>query len=118
MIWKLILLFLFCAPFGLFAQKNIADSINQLIAKEKIDSNKVNLMCDLAYELRASKPEKALVIINDAISLAKKIKYTNGYSRGLGTIAIIFNKVGNYPRALEFTLQRLKLVEKTNDPEK
>ena len=118
MIWKLILFFLFCAPYGLFAQKNIADSINQLIAIEKIDSNKVNLMCDLAYELRASNPEKALAIINDAISLAKKIKYNTGYSRGLGTIATIFNKLGNYPRALEFTLQRLKLVEKTNDPEK
>jgi tetratricopeptide (TPR) repeat protein len=115
---KLFVFIFIFLPAGLFAQNNIADSLYQLLYKEKIDTNKVNLMCDIGYELRDNDPEKALTITNDALSLAKKIKYINGQARGLGTMAIIFSKVGNYPRALEFNLQRLKLVEKINDQEK
>jgi tetratricopeptide (TPR) repeat protein len=114
-----VLIFFFCLlPGTLLAQKNITDSLYRLLEKEKIDTNRINLMVDIGYELRGNDPEKALNITNEAISLSKSIKYANGYSRGLGTIAIIFNKVGNYPRALEFSLQRLKLVEKMNDQEK
>ena len=116
--WKLILFLLFCLPVSLFAQKNIADSINQLIQKEKIDTNKVTLMCDLAFELRTYDPEKALKISSEALLLSKKINYINGESKSLGTMAIIFRLLGNFPLALEYNLKRLKLVENANNPPK
>ncbi len=118
MIWKLILIFLFCLPHGLFAQKNVVDSLYQLLDKEKADTNRVKLMCDIGYELRVNDPEKALVISNEALLLAKKIKYVNGQSKSLGTIAIIFRLIGNFPLALEYNLKTLKLVEKTNNQAK
>lgn len=111
------LLFLFL-PAGMLAQRNAADSLQQLISKEKIDSNRVKLMCDIAYELRVNEPVRALKISGEALSLAKNIKYTNGQSRSLGTLAIIFRLIGNFPLALEYNLKRLELVEKTEDQEK
>jgi tetratricopeptide (TPR) repeat protein len=113
----LIFIFLFL-PVHLLAQSNEVDSLYQVLSKEKIDSNKVNLMVDIGFDLRTNDPEKALLITQEALSLSKKIKYDNGLSRALGTMAIIFTKIGNYPRALEYSLQRLKLVEKFNDQEK
>jgi len=114
--WKLILFFLFCLPFGLVAQKSVTDSLYHLLDKEKVDTIKVRLMCDIGFELRLNDPEKALKITNEALSLSKKIKYTNGQSKSLGTMAIIFRILGNYPLALEYNLKRLKLVENTNNP--
>ena len=60
--WRLILFFLFCMPHSLLAQKNIADSLYRLLDKEKTDTNRVKLMCDIGYELRVNDPEKALKI--------------------------------------------------------
>ena len=113
--WRLILFFIFCMPHGLLAQKNIADSLYRLLDKEKIDTNRVKLMCDIGYELRANDPEQALKISSEALSLAKNKKYTDGQSKSLGTMAIIFRLIGNFPLALEYNLKRLKLVEKTKN---
>ena len=112
---KLILCFLFCLPYGLLAQKNVVDSLYQLLDKEKTDTNRVKLLCEIGWELRANEPEKALTVTSDALSQSKKIKYTEGQSRSLGTLAIIFRLMGNYPRALEYNLKRLKLIEKSNN---
>ena len=49
---KLIALIFLFLPSGLLAQKNAADSLYQLLDKEKLDTNKVKLMCDIAYKLR------------------------------------------------------------------
>lgn len=108
----------FFLPVGLLAQKNMVDSLYQLLAKEKTDTNRVHLMCDIGYELRLNDPEKALKITSEALSLSKKIKYDNGQSRSLGTMAIIFRIMGNFPLALDYNLKRLKLVEKLNNPNK
>lgn len=113
--WKLILFFLFCLPYGLIAQKNVVDSLYQLLDKEKTDTNRVKLMCDIGYELRVNDPKKALLISSEALMLAERIKYEGGQSKSLGTLAIIFRLIGNFPLALEYNLKRLELVEKTNN---
>ncbi len=112
---KLIAVIFFFLPFGLLAQKNVVDSLYQLLKIEKIDTNRVKLMCDIGYESRVFDPEKALTITSQALSLSKKIKYINGQSKSLGTLAIIFRLIGNFPLALEYNFKRLELVEKTNN---
>jgi len=112
---KLIVFIFFFLPVGLLAQKNMVDSLYQILGEEKTDTNKVKLMCDIGYELRFNDPEKALKVSSEALSLAKKIGYTNGQSKSLGTLAIIFRLIGNFPLALEYNLKRLELVEKTNN---
>jgi tetratricopeptide (TPR) repeat protein len=72
-------------------------------------------MCDIGYELRVNDPEKALEVTSEALSLSKKIKYKDGQSKSLGTLAIIFRLLGNFPLALEYNLKRLELVEQSNN---
>lgn len=115
---KLILFILYCLPQVVLAQKNASDSINRLIAAKTTDTGKVKVMCDIAYDLRVNEPEVALKISGEALSLSKKVKYLDGQSKSLGTMAIIFRIMGNFPLALEYNLKRLELVENSNDHSK
>jgi tetratricopeptide (TPR) repeat protein len=115
---KLFFLFLlsFLSGSTLSAQTPVADSLVALIAAERIDSNKVRLMWLYADEINNSNPEKSILISQKAVYLAKSIKYTEGLSRSLGILANGFINIGNYPRALDFSLQKLKIEEKRNNP--
>ena len=117
----------YCILFSFFffllqasAQKNKADSLTILLAKEKIDSNKVTLLWNLANACSAYNPDTALALSYKALYLAQKIKFEEGESKSLGILASTFIKIGNYPRALEFYLEQLKkeeqLAEKRENP--
>ncbi len=94
-----------------FAQHKKADSLQALLTKEKTDTGKVILMWKLADMVSAYQPDTALQMAQQALFFARKIKYTEGESRSLGITAEIFRKIGNYPKALDFNLRKLKLEE-------
>jgi tetratricopeptide (TPR) repeat protein len=104
------------APTLIKAQKNKADSILVLLASEKTDSNRVKRLWKLSDYVSIYNPDTALIIAQQAYYLARSIKYTEGESRSLGIIANSFIKMGNYPRALDINLQKLKLEEQRNTP--
>jgi tetratricopeptide (TPR) repeat protein len=114
---SLILFLAFCCTGKTFSQKQKADSIIQLLVVEKTDSIRVKLLWNLANIIYRSNPDTALKVGQEALSLARSIKYTEGESRSLGVIASTFSKIGNYPRALDFNLQKLKIEEKRNNPQ-
>lgn len=97
---------------GAFAQKNVADSLNRLLLLEKTDTGKVKLMWQIGSAMTSYNPEEALSISQKAVYLAKKINYEEGLSRSLGVLANTFTNIGNYPRSLEYNLEKLKLEEK------
>ncbi|HMJ47519.1 MAG TPA: hypothetical protein VK498_09325, partial [Ferruginibacter sp.] len=103
-------------PLFAAAQRNKVDSLAILLSSEKVDSNRVTLLWNMAAASYAYKPDTALVLAQDAINLARKIKFTEGESRALGILANSFLKIGNYPRALEFYLSKLKIEENRNSP--
>lgn len=98
------------------SQTPAADSLNKLLLTEKTDSNKVRLMWQYASEINNSNPEESILISQKAVYLAKAINYTEGLSRSLGVLANGFIKIGNYPQALDYNLQKLKIEEKRNKP--
>ncbi|MDB5199292.1 MAG: hypothetical protein JWO92_1255 [Chitinophagaceae bacterium] len=98
------------------AQKAKADSLEKVLQKEKVDSNKVFHMWNLASITKNFDPLKALAISRQSLFLAEKIKYIEGQSKSLGIIAGTFIKIGNYPRALEYYFEKLKLEEKRDNP--
>ena len=109
----LILLLLFA---GAFSQKTKVDSLSKLLATEKKDSSRVRLMWQLAGAINFYNPDTALTLSYQALSLARSIGYIEGESRSLGMLANTFRKIGNYPRALELNIQKLKLEEKRKQP--
>jgi tetratricopeptide (TPR) repeat protein len=92
------------------------DSLRNMLAKERADSNKVKLMWQLAKIVYTYNPDMALQLAQDALFLAKRTKFEEGQSLSLGILATTFRIIGNYPQALELNLQRLQLEEKRNVP--
>lgn len=114
--WKLILLMLFLLPAGLLAQKQKADSLTNLLTIEKSDTGKVKLMWQLASVMNVYDPTSALLYAQKSLNLSTAIKYTEGQSKSLGALANTYRKMGNYTKALELNLRKLKLEEKGNNP--
>ncbi|MEO7983365.1 MAG: tetratricopeptide repeat protein [Bacteroidota bacterium] len=112
----LLLFFLFFSVIS-FSQKAKADSLGKLLATETRDSSRVNLLLLLARATNVYNPDTALTFAYHALSLSKNIHYVDGESRSLGSLASTFRKIGNYSRALEFSIQKLQLEEKTNKPQ-
>lgn len=111
-----VIIFFQLLPAALLAQSQKSDSLLVLLSKEGSDTAKVNLMCELAKIINGYDPGTALIYAQNALNLSKEIKYNNGQSRSLGEMAYIFTITGNYPKALELNLQKLKLDEKGDNP--
>ncbi len=99
-----------------FSQKILADSLRISLTAEKTDTGRVFLMWNLAYAMSKYDPDSALTIAQEALYLAKNINDQEGASRSLGILANTFMKIGNYSRALELNLQKLKQEEKRKSP--
>jgi len=112
----LVVLLLSCVATNLLSQKLTADSLSKKLKKEKIDTNKVSLMWQIADATYKDNPDTALQIAQNALYLAKSINYTEGQSRSLGILANAFMMIGNYPRALDLNFQKLQLEEKRDRP--
>ena len=98
------------------AQKSMADSLNRLLSTAKADSNRVRYLCQLADAVNMYNPDTSVELSQQAIYLARELKYADGESRALGTMANAIIKIGNYPRALELYFQKLQLEEKRQVP--
>ena len=95
------------------AQKPVADSLRVLLAKATTDTNRVTLLWNMASASNIYNPDTALLLSQEALYLAQKIKFAEGESRALGVLANSFLKIGNYPKALESYLKKLKIEEIT-----
>jgi tetratricopeptide (TPR) repeat protein len=99
------------------AQPNKIDSLTRVLKVEKRDTKKVWLLWNLAQAYNVYKPDTSLVLAEQAHQLAQKIKDVEGESRSLNQIANAFNRIGNYPKALEFYIQKLKIEEQRHNAE-
>ena len=73
-------------------------------------------MWQYAREIDDTDPEKSILVAQQAVYLARSIKYTEGLSRSLGVLANGFINIGNHAPALNYNLQKLKIEEKRNNP--
>lgn len=116
--WKLLFIFIiitFCSSYC-SGQKAKADSFARLLAAEKEDTSRITLMWRLASAASVYNPDTALLLAFQSLSDAKKISYTEGESRATGILANIFMRIGNYPKALELNIEKLKIEENRKKP--
>lgn len=105
-----------CCTLILDAQISKADSLRELLVKEKTDSNRARFLWQLAFQVNINNPDTAINLSQQSLLLAKKINYEEGQSRALGVLSNSFRKIGNYPRALDLNIQKLQLEEKRKIP--
>ena len=98
------------------AQAGKIDSLSKLLLKERTDSNKVTLLWRLAEQYQSFKPDTSLQLAQQALLLAQRIKFIEGESRSLAVLATAQYLLGNYPRALNNYMLKLKIEEKRNSP--
>jgi tetratricopeptide (TPR) repeat protein len=112
----LFLLFLFNYTLCCNAQVSKIDSLSKLLLAEKADSNRVTQLWRLAEQYQTFKPDTALQLAHQALLLAQRIKFTEGESRSLALLATSQYRLGNYPKALNNYMLKLKIEEKRNSP--
>lgn len=96
------------------AQSNKIDSLQQLLKKDKQDSNRVTHLWRLAEQYQFFKPDTTLQLAQQAYLLAKHLHYTEGESRSLAIMATGQYLLGNYSAALNNYTLKLQLEEKRN----
>ena len=104
---KLLLFFLLMLFYQVqYAQMNVVDSISDLLAKEKIDSNRIHLLNDLARAYSLNNPAKGIITAQDAYNLAHKTNSKVDELKALKFMANSYNNIGNYNQALEMFLKQ------------
>jgi len=87
----------------------------QRILKANPDTNKVKLLSDLCWDYRFVSADSALTFGEQALQLAKEIKFTKGIAQAYNDMAIIFIDRANYRRATEYLDESIKIREQLND---
>ena len=80
----------------------------------KQDTSRVLLIAELANYYKFQLPDSALFYGYKALTLARKIKFPKGELAALQMIMITQFQLGNDSRALQVTLEGLKIAEKNN----
>jgi tetratricopeptide (TPR) repeat protein len=108
----LILLFLLLAV-RISAQAPQVDSLNKLLTSTKEDTVKVMALVNLSFYYPNF--QHGLDLAQEGLILARKIKYEKGEASCLHQIANQYSSISNYPMALHYYLEALKIRERIND---
>lgn len=85
----------------IWASQNPIDSLKTLLSKAQDDTNKVNLLNQLAHQLHTNNQIKSgLNYLNQSIRLGKSLDFKKGVSTAYNTMGAIYYSEGNYFEAL------------------
>jgi len=100
---------------GAYPQPTVIDSLKKELARNMPDTSRALTLADLSRVYLNFKPDSALVIAQEGLTLARQIKFPLGEISCLNTIGNVLAVIGNYPKALEILLEALKIAEHIND---
>ena len=76
---RIIVALIFLVSNPLFGQnQKLIDSLERKLAGAKEDSNKVNILNDIAFEYRLVNEAKAYRLLHESVKLAEKIGFKDG----------------------------------------
>ncbi len=115
---KFILFFCFTLlATDILGQQGTIDSLRGVLQSyPQNNPTKVDLMLDLAYAYRYTKPDSNIVIANQAHELATQIGYGRGRAWALHRIANAYWLKGNFPMSMEHAFKALSLADSLKDP--
>ena len=112
----LLVFVIFRSVFTVQAQSiSLKDSLLQLLKSLPNDTNRVIVLNGLGFEFRHTKPDTTYILAQQALELAKKLKYSAGESRALSTKAAAFKFLGDYAKSLKLYNQAFELNTKLGD---
>lgn len=108
-------LVIFCTT-NLCAQTSPVDSLKLLLAKEKTDTGKINLLIKKGshFGFGMMRNDSAFSYLQQALDWAQRIKYINGEINAGNYLANYLFISGNYSEALKLSLTTIKMAEQYN----
>lgn len=101
--------------FGLSAQHHWYDSVKQVAAAQKSDTNKVQTLITLCDAYAFSYPDTALVYGNLAYELSGKLDYDRGRLYSIISINCALYAMNNYTQELEYAFKLIPLSKRMDD---
>jgi len=87
------------------------DSLLKEFPKMKKDTNAVNLLSQLSFDMYASNPDKGIKYGEQGLKLAENIGWKLGKANCLRSLGVVYSTQSNYPKALEYMVKSLKISE-------
>ncbi len=97
-----------------FSQSKSLDSLKHELAIVTNDTSRVFIMIDLIWFYRYTNPDSSLFYSDKAIELTHKIGFIDGEIQVLAFTCLIWQGLGNLPKALEIGFNALNLAEKNH----
>lgn len=124
-IFKYILLFLAIVSLSFRgrAGDGAVDSLLSFLKTDKEDTNKVNHLNTLGWELKNSNPDTSIILSNQALVLLNSLPLEGGdkgvvqklLANTLGQLGVFYRLKGDYPQALDYYFKALKMKEELGD---
>jgi two-component system, NtrC family, sensor kinase len=93
-----------------FSQSRV-DRLKQELVRARQDTTRVMIMVDLCKYYRLSDPDSALYYGQQALTLAKDIKFPKGEMLALTWQSSVMMTIGNLPKSLKMGLKALQIAE-------
>jgi two-component system NtrC family sensor kinase len=107
-----------CLTFALspvLAQTTNVDSLKQLLLNEKIDTTRIGIISKITIGYTEYNPDSTIVYANKLIAWGEKNNDLYHLHVGLSAVAYSMYNKGNYPSALDYSLNLLRILEKGKD---
>lgn len=78
------------------------DSLYIELSKNIDDTNRVDALNEIAWKIRRSYPDSALIFANEALNISKKIRYETGLAISHKTIGSIYKDKGKYEESKNY----------------
>jgi class 3 adenylate cyclase len=95
-----LLLFLPCLGFS--QENQVADSLLAVLKNAKPDTSRVNLLNDLAWELKFDDPKNAILHLDSALALARRLHFKKGEGTALNYRGVVADIHGEPDVAIDF----------------
>ncbi|MBP8192460.1 MAG: tetratricopeptide repeat protein [Chitinophagales bacterium] len=114
---RLLILILFFVSIAAFSQNRKVDSLNKLLLEDPTDTIKSDILVRLALEYQLISPDTTFFLAQRAYKISNRANYFKGVSGSASVIGNVYSDAGNYAKALEYYIIKLKVDEKRKEPE-
>src|SRR4051812_9670411 len=93
------------------------DSLKRLLIQSREDTSRILLLAQIASNYRFFNPDSAIIIVQQAMSLAQTLHFSKGNIRALNVYGEAKRFQGEFPQSLEAQFNALEISKNSGDNE-
>ena len=112
---SIFLIFVVFTPTNSLSQNKKIDSLLNVLKTDREDTNKINNLILLGWELKYNNPDTSVLLGTQAFGLSEKQNWQIGIGKSSNMLGTCNAIKGNYPLSLQHFLKALQIGENFND---